>query len=134
MKKMLVALSMILTFAVNAKSLNVVLEMTSDETKNWGILMNNLEGVSQNLPDSGQIELVLHGGGVGLVLKKNNYEMQKLKNFSEKRVRIVVCENTMRRKNINKSDLYDFVSTVPAGIVEIVKKQSEGWAYVKIGD
>jgi uncharacterized protein len=134
MRKILIALSLILSFAASAKDLNVVLEMTSDDPKNWAILLNNLEGVSKNLPKNGKIELVLHGGGVGLVLKKNNYEMNKLKTFSEERVSIVVCENTMRRKKITKSELYEFVETVPAGIVEIVKKQSEGWAYVKIGD
>lgn len=42
-------------------------------------------------------------------------------------------KNTMKRKNIQKSQLLPNVGTVPAGLAELVRKQSQGWSYLKIG-
>jgi hypothetical protein len=39
----------------------------------------------------------------------------------------------MRMRKVTKADLLDGVGTVPAGVVEIVKKQEAGWIYVKAG-
>ncbi len=46
---------------------------------------------------------------------------------------MVVCENTMRQKKIQKSQLLPFLETVPMGIGEIILKQEQGWAYIKAG-
>lgn len=44
---------------------------------------------------------------------------------------VVACENTMRAKKITKEDMLPAVSYVPAGVTEIMKKQGEGWAYLR---
>jgi intracellular sulfur oxidation DsrE/DsrF family protein len=45
----------------------------------------------------------------------------------------VVCENTLKNRNISKDLLIPNVEFVPAGIAEIVEKQEEGWSYIKGG-
>ena len=52
---------------------------------------------------------------------------------SEAGVRFAACQNTMRRRNISKEDLLPFVGTVDSGVAEVVRKQEEGWAYLKGG-
>ena len=38
----------------------------------------------------------------------------------------------MKAHNVDKSQLLPNVETVPDGIYELVSKQHEGWAYIKI--
>lgn len=42
-----------------------------------------------------------------------------------------VCANAMKDHGITAEELYPQCSVVPAGIVEIVKLQQEGFAYIK---
>jgi intracellular sulfur oxidation DsrE/DsrF family protein len=55
--------------------------------------------------------------------------MQKLEGNSK--VSFKVCEYTMKRAGVDKSQLLPGVGTVPDGIIEIVTKQGEGWGYIK---
>jgi uncharacterized protein len=43
----------------------------------------------------------------------------------------VACENTMTALKLTPADMNPAISYVPAGVVEIMKRQSEGWAYVR---
>jgi intracellular sulfur oxidation DsrE/DsrF family protein len=38
---------------------------------------------------------------------------------------------TMKRHQIDKSELFSNVDVVPDGILEIAMKQAEGWGYIK---
>lgn len=49
----------------------------------------------------------------------------------DKGVRFVVCANTLRSRDLAKENFPDYVDTVPAGIVELVIRQAEGWHYVR---
>ncbi len=48
-----------------------------------------------------------------------------------KNVYFKVCEASMKRRKMSASDLIAGVTSVPDGILEIVTKQGEGWAYIK---
>jgi uncharacterized protein len=105
----------------------VVFELTSDDQKIWETLLNNVENVRKELGAKTQMEVVVHGNGIGLLLKKSNFQKERIQKQTKEGV------NTMKRKKVGRSDIYDFVGTVPAGLAEIIRKQQEGWAYIKIG-
>jgi hypothetical protein len=44
---------------------------------------------------------------------------------------IQACENTMRNQKLAREDMHPGVSYVPAGVVLIIKRQQEGWAYLR---
>jgi uncharacterized protein len=111
----------------------VVFELTSDDQKIWETLLNNVENVRKELGAKTQMEVVVHGNGIGLLLKKSNFQKERIQKQTKEGVNYVACENTMKRKKVGRSDIYDFVGTVPAGLAEIIRKQQEGWAYIKIG-
>ena len=46
-------------------------------------------------------------------------------------VRVVACENTMRNQKLVRADMHPDVGYVQAGVVEIVRRQQEGWAYLR---
>ncbi|MBC7342277.1 MAG: DsrE family protein [Clostridia bacterium] len=46
-------------------------------------------------------------------------------------VRFAACRNALRSHSISEDRLPEFCQVVPAGITEIAKKQTEGYAYIK---
>ena len=51
---------------------------------------------------------------------------------SNKKASFKVCAATMKRNNVDKSQLIAGVDIVPDAIFEIVTKQHEGWGYIKV--
>ena len=49
----------------------------------------------------------------------------------ESGVRVCVCNNALRANEIGPDDLTQGVEIVPAGVVELVDLQNDGWAYIK---
>ena len=81
------------------------------------------------LKDKLTVELVAFGEGVAVFQKQNSYD-SLLWNLKSKGVILAQCENTLRERNIPKSDILDFVSFVPSGNGEIIIRSQEGWAVI----
>ena len=116
-----------------ANDYNVVFDITSSDKKDWQSLLNNLENVKKSVGSASQLEVVVHGGALGILLKKTGFQVERMRKIAASGVEFLACENTMKRKGAKKSDLRGFAGTVPAGLVEIIDKQAKGWAYLKIG-
>lgn len=129
----LILLVFVSVLSARASDYKVVFDLTSDNQKLWDTLLNNVENVRKELGAKTEIEVVVHGNGLGLLLSKTNFQKARIAKQSSEGIKFLACENTMKRKNVNKTDLYEFVGTVPAGLAEIIRKQQEGWSYVKIG-
>ena len=57
--------------------------------------------------------------------------VQDAKSLSEMGVDFVVCNNALSMNGLTADQVYPFASVVPAGITEIIKKQADGYGYVK---
>lgn len=57
--------------------------------------------------------------------------VQDMKDLHEMGVCFTVCSTALSMNGLTNEQVYSFVTLVPAGITEIVKKQSEGYGYVK---
>lgn len=111
----------------------IVFEFTSDGSEQMTSLMNNVQNVRKALGDETQIMVIAHGPGIGLVLKKNTTEQKRMAELSQAGVVFAACENTLKRKQIAREDLHQFVKTVDSGVAEVVRKQADGWAYIMSG-
>jgi hypothetical protein len=77
-------------------------------------------------------EVVVYGGAIPMLLKDKSTVSDAIQSVSaNKNVTFAVCAETMRRQNIDKSQLVPGVIVVPDAIMEIVTKQGEGWGYIK---
>lgn len=79
-----------------------------------------------------QVEVLAYGAGIP-VLAKGAPTAADLAAFEAKGVHFVACESAMRAHKIVKGDLLPGVTSVPSGVVELVRKQEDGWSYVKVG-
>ena len=44
---------------------------------------------------------------------------------------LLACENTMQNTRTTKADMYSGISYVSAGVTHLMKRQREGWAYIR---
>ena len=48
-----------------------------------------------------------------------------------KGIQVVACENTLAAQKLTRADMLGNISYVPAGVVELMRKQQQGWAYIR---
>ena len=46
-------------------------------------------------------------------------------------VKVVACETTMTNQKMKRDEMIDKIGYVKAGVVELMQKQREGWAYIR---
>ncbi len=48
------------------------------------------------------------------------------------KIKIIACQNTMKKKNVKAEQIEDYVEFTPSGIIKIIDLQRDGYAYIKI--
>ncbi len=114
-----------------SKPIRIVFDVTSKDTLIHQATIRHVSLESIAHPDA-LLEVVIYGGSLNMVVKNKSVVAPGVQLLmSNKNVSIKVCAETMKRYNIDKSQLLSGVQVVPDGIVEIVEKQGEGWGYIK---
>ena len=120
--------------AEEARAHRIVFEVNSSDPKIWQGALNNIENVRSALGEKETtIELVAHGEGLKILEKKSNPVADRLKKLADEKVVFAACENTMKRKGIDRKDLFEFSTPVDSGVAEVIRKQESGWSYIKSG-
>ncbi len=120
------------------KAHKVVFEVSIDGAEKWQGAWRNVENVQKALGvKTTKIEVVTHGKGVGMLLAKTSAENAELKAKLDRLhaagVVFAACENTMRREKLERKDLVELSTTVDSGVTQVIRKQEEGFAYIKSG-
>jgi intracellular sulfur oxidation DsrE/DsrF family protein len=120
--------------AAEVRNHKVIFELATDDEKQWGKLLNNVENALSALGEkSTAIEIVAHGGGLKFLIKDGNMLEARMRKLFAENVKLVACENTMKRQKIEKRQLLDFVITTDSGVAELVRQQENGWVYLHSG-
>ena len=77
-----------------------------------------------------QVELIAFSGGTEAYRKGSEFEAG-IRGLVEQGVLVAQCLNTMIEKNIDKSELYDFLAYVPSGNGELLIRANDGWTIIK---
>jgi len=109
----------------------LVLQVSDADTGKWNLALNNAKNVQQAYgADKVDVEIVVYGPGIAM-LKADSVIANRIEEAKNAHVTIVACENTMKNAKLTKDDMLPNTSYVPAGIVEIIKKEREGYVYVR---
>jgi uncharacterized protein len=111
----------------------VIIQLSSSDTLAWKGLMNNIKNLKAAWEDSVAIEVVVHGPGIGLLMKEKTTQSEKIIHFKSKGVVFVACENTLIERKISKESIIPEAGFVKSAVVEIILKQEQGWSYIKSG-
>ncbi|HEX6320166.1 MAG TPA: hypothetical protein VFZ84_15030 [Burkholderiales bacterium] len=117
--------------AQKAERYKIVLQVSDNDPAKWNLALNNARNIQQDLgKDNVDVEIVAYGPGLGM-LKAESKVAGRLAQALDNKVGLMACENTMRNTKVKRDDMYGGVSYVDAGVVHIMKRQREGWAYVR---
>lgn len=87
---------------------------------------NLLGALGQDTP----VELVTHGPGLRLVMGATG-QADQVGELIARGVTVSACANTMEHLGIGPEQLLPGVRVVPAGVAQLVRRQREGWAYLR---
>lgn len=111
--------------------LRVVFQVSDIEVAKWNLTLNNVRNVQTELPDDPpELEVVAYGPGIGM-LKADSPIAARVAETLKNGVKVVACENTMKNMKLVYADMLPNIGYVPAGVVELARKQQQGFAYIK---
>ena len=109
----------------------VVLQVSESDPAKWNLALNNAKNIQTDLGAANvDIEVVAYGPGIGM-LKADSVVGNRVDEALAAGVKVLACENTMRNQKLVKDDMLGKVGYVASGVVEIMQKQQQGWAYIR---
>jgi intracellular sulfur oxidation DsrE/DsrF family protein len=108
-----------------------VFQVSDADPQKWSLTLANVANAQEALgKEASEIEIVAFGPGIDM-LKKDSPVAARVAEAIRDGVRVVACQNTMRARKLSAADLVPEVGTVPSGVVEIMQRQREGYAYLR---
>lgn len=120
-------------FAQN-KPYHVVFDLTTSDADVHAKVIRWIKLITETNPTA-KIEVVFYGESLNMITREKSSvsdDIQKI--ISGGKANFKVCEVAMKRHQVSKANLLPGVTTVPDGIYELVKKQAEGYGYIKVSN
>jgi hypothetical protein len=110
----------------------VVFHLDEADKARAQLVLNNIKNLIVDLGRKNvEIELIANGQGVLALLETPNLHGKDVERLADLGVRFLACSNSLEALNVPEEILLDPIEVVPAGITTLVKRQAEGWAYVR---
>lgn len=110
----------------------VIFQVTDNDVAKWNLTLNNVRNLQNGVggADRADIEVIAYGPGIQL-LKADSPLASRVSEAVGNKVKIVACENTMAAAKLSHADMLPDIGYVPAGVVEVMRKQQAGYAYIR---
>lgn len=113
--------------------MKAVLHVDRENQGNLLTALNNIQNLfAQVPPGDTSICIVANGTAVNLFQRERpepySEDIEKLAGLG---VKFLICRNSLSTMEVPESSLLDVCTVVPAGVLELVKLQMEGYAYIK---
>ena len=109
----------------------LIIQVSDADPKKWALALNNAKNVQADIGKANvEIEIVAYGPGIGM-LKMESEVGPRVAEAMADGVKMIACENTMINQKIPKDDMLPKIGYVKAGVVEIMEKQQQGYAYLR---
>lgn len=114
-----------------AQKSKVVIQVSDADPAKWNLALNNARHIQTDVGAANvDVEIVAYGPGIGM-LKADSVAGKRIEEAGQSGVKIVACENTMRGQKLTHADMLTNVGYVPSGVVELMQRQQQGWAYIR---
>ena len=109
------------------KAYKVVFQVSEADPAKWNLALNNVRNVQHDLGlDNVEIEIVAYGPGIGM-LKKDSVVGSRIAQTMAAGTTVIA----MQTQKLGRADMLEDIGFVPAGVVELMKRQKEGYAYIR---
>ena len=105
-----------------------------DELSKWKILLTNVSNLLNGIDNKKfQIEVLANAEAVKYydTTQDLDADFNTMEVLNNRGIEFIACNNALMANRIEKNNIIHFVNIVPAGVLELVEKQSEGFAYIK---
>jgi intracellular sulfur oxidation DsrE/DsrF family protein len=115
----------------SAQRNKVVIQVSDADPGKWNLALNNARNLQADLGAANvDIEIVAYGPGIGM-LKIDSTVGGRIDEATAAGVKVVACEITMKGQKLARADMLNGIGYVPAGVVELMSRQQQGWAYIR---
>ena len=109
----------------------MVIQVSDNDPKKWELAVGNAKNIQKDMgKENVDLEIVAYGPGINM-LKADSKADKGVAEIVNSGVKVVACQNTMSKEKLSKEDMLSTVGYVPSGAVEIMKKQEQGYAYLR---
>lgn len=111
---------------------NLILHVDEDDSAAMKLALNNAANYFAALPtEAFSVVMVVNGSAVVLLTGDKTELAAKAGELADCGLEFRACANALRSHGIATEDIWPVCKVVPAGIVEIVRLQRAGYAYIK---
>ena len=109
----------------------VLIQVSDSDPKKWNLALTVAKDMQRDLGDDKvELEIVAFGAAVKMMTYEGDVA-NRIENALERKIRFSACAASMKVHNFDKGDLVTYVNQVPSGPLLVVKRQREGWAYLR---
>jgi len=111
----------------------VVFHVDWEKEENLVMALNNITNLLKEVPAEESAVCVLANGAAAKLFRREHAlpYVSDIRRLSQKGVRFLVCNNSLTNFRIAKDDLVESCEVVPAGVLELIRLQADGYAYIK---
>lgn len=118
-----------------------------NEPERWLIALGNITNFLNDVGDeNAEVIVVANGAGIrgyagepakadvqgeACVIGSQTANLATMKALNDRGVSFTACSNALDAQGIKREEIPDFIKVIPAGMTEMVKRQMEGFAYIK---
>ncbi len=118
---------------MSGKIYKAVFHVDLAEEKRLGIVLANVANLLKAIPGKPyDLVILFNGPAVTLLAEEDRVShKEEIKALQKEKVAFQVCSNALKKFNVTSKDIVEGFEIVPLGILELIKLQTEGYAYVK---
>ena len=112
---------------------SVVFHLDWNDQDRMVLALNNISNLLKDpFGEDASIRLLANGQAVRLFERSSALSTAaRVLELQKKGVRFLLCNNSLTGLGVKQDDLIEGCEVVPAGIVELIRLQQQGFAYVK---
>lgn len=114
-----------------ATASRLVIQVSDGDAAKWNLALNNAKNAQKEIgADKVNIEIVAFGPGIAM-LTADSSVADRVSAAVKSGVQVSACENSMVAEKLAKADMNPSIGYVPSGVVEIMRREQQGWSYLR---
>ncbi len=109
-----------------------VFQVSENDEAKWNLALNNARNMQRQTQGTGgtDIEIVAYGPGIQL-LKAGSPIAARISETVGGHIKVVACKVSMAGAKLTEAEMLSDIGYVPSGVVELMRKQQQGYAYIR---
>ncbi len=110
----------------------VVFHVDANDAKVFGLSLSNAANLLKAIPeDHHDVVMLFNGPAVQMLRREGCSHQDEIRSLQEQRVVFKACRNALNKFGVSAEELVPGCLIIPAGVVELILLQQDGYAYIK---